>query len=356
MDVPRSLLLTSNDGAQSGRSGYDVLASYVPHGTTLACRRQDPRNHLERALRWWFGRRAASSWYMLSSRRLERMGAEALRRGRFDLVHMLWADRDWGVMDRICRRQGVPFVATVHACPDELAAILPHPRRYREAAAIILMSPHQREFFLGCGVPAERLHVIPHGIDIEHFQPSGVRREASPLEILSVGQYRRNLPLLERLIAALETDERFRFTLVTRPHLREIFGRYRNVRFLSGLSNEALLRTYQESDLLVITAEDATANNALVEGMACGLPVVCERVGGLPEYAPAGCAIHTEPNSLEALVAALVGLAEDPARRMAMSAAARARAEALAWEHSVEQLLEVYRGVVGARSGESGVR
>ena len=58
------------------------------------------------------------------------------------------------------------------------------------------------------------------------------------------------------------------------------------------------------------TLENSTANNVVLEAMACGLPVVAERVGGISEYVSRENAILTEPNDVDTLVRAIRVLAD----------------------------------------------
>src|SRR5207237_8824224 len=51
---------------------------------------------------------------------------------------------------------------------------------------------------------------------------------------------------------------------------------------------------------------------ALLEGMACGRPVVATRIGGPPEFVPAGAGVLVDPLDVGALAAALATAAELP--------------------------------------------
>ena len=57
------------------------------------------------------------------------------------------------------------------------------------------------------------------------------------------------------------------------------------VRWHANLSSEELRAVYQKADILLLTLVDATANCALLEGMACGIPVIVTDVGGVRDYA-----------------------------------------------------------------------
>ena len=47
-----------------------------------------------------------------------------------------------------------------------------------------------------------------------------------------------------------------------------------NYEFTRKISDSALLKSYQESLFQVIPLKEVTANNALLEGCACGLPLI----------------------------------------------------------------------------------
>jgi glycosyltransferase involved in cell wall biosynthesis len=64
------------------------------------------------------------------------------------------------------------------------------------------------------------------------------------------------------------------------------------------------------------------------EAMACGLPIVATKVGGLPGIVPAEVGVLVAHGDEEALRAALTGLAGDGPKRTKMADAARAYAHA----------------------------
>jgi glycosyltransferase involved in cell wall biosynthesis len=96
---------------------------------------------------------------------------------------------------------------------------------------------------------------------------------------------------------------------------------------------------------LLQTVENATANNVILEAMACGQPVVAESVGGIPEYVDASCAILTAAGDADGLARALLELQGSPARRDALAAGARKRAEMLDWKNVAGKMREIYEGL-----------
>jgi glycosyltransferase involved in cell wall biosynthesis len=265
------------------------------------------------------------------------------------MLHLAWADRDWGYLDLALSRNRT-LIGTFHACPDDFFSTVSRPRRLKNLAAVILMSEVQRENFVKAGMRPERIHVIHHGIDTKHFVPAEPKPEPSnKFTVLHVGSYRRNFDDLEAVCDKLSNSPNIRIKIITSPKIGARFANKPNVEVVSGLSDAELLKAYQDADCLLMTAETATANNAILEGIACGLPVVTQRVGGIPEYVNKDCAFLCEAGDSDALVNALERLQADLDLRSRMGRAARARALELDWVHVAAKTQAVYDQVLAER-------
>ncbi len=88
----------------------------------------------------------------------------------------------------------------------------------------------------------------------------------------------------------------------------------------------------------------------ITEAMASGLPVVCTRGGGIPEFVEHGkTGLLVERGAPEELASALLELIGDAERRRAMGAAARAKVESeLTWDHTTDGLLQQLASGVAA--------
>jgi len=93
-----------------------------------------------------------------------------------------------------------------------------------------------------------------------------------------------------------------------------------SVRFAGSIRDRHnLARLFTAADVFVTASLMETYGLTLVEAMACGIPVVAFRVGGIPEAAPEGRgAILCQPQDGAALLAAITNLRKSPQLREKM--------------------------------------
>lgn len=198
---------------------------------------------------------------------------------------------------------------------------------------------------LGLGVDPDRISVIPNGVDTKLYTPAGTRDAALRRELGVVDPQAPLVGMVGRLsrekgpdcfvrVAALVRRKapRAHFVLVgTGPMRGELELQIRAER-LSGHVHLAGLRrdlpaVYNELDLLVSTSRSEAMPLALMEAMACGVPVVATRAGGvadLVEHEVTGFLVGER--DVEAATEAIVALLATSDKRRQMAKAARARA------------------------------
>lgn len=121
-------------------------------------------------------------------------------------------------------------------------------------------------------------------------------------------------------------------TVAAIQHLIDRLSLRKRVSLLGDLDREALERQYARADVFVLPSYLEGYGMALAEAVAFGLPVVSTTAGAIPETVPANAAILVAPGDGRALAKALASLIDDPARRAALAANARAaRASLPTW-------------------------
>ncbi len=288
-------------------------------------------------------KRSGARWYHRRNLISELSAAKLWLAGRGRIFHFLYGENSYrylGMLKRLGTRNSI--VCTYHAPHERFAEVVKDTRHLEHLDAVIVVSNLQRDIFAPF-VGADRVFFVPHGIDVDYFKPAGARTDIRQgLECLFVGTHLRDLDTLAETARLLELRPDVRFVVVTQPDNFARFAGLRRVQCLTGIDDGALLALYQRADLLVFPLLDCTANNTLLESMACGLPAVTTDLAGVRDYVSKDCAILTPKRDPRALAEAIVGLTVDRQRLLDMGRCARARAMDFCWETVAGRTVEVY--------------
>ena len=119
----------------------------------------------------------------------------------------------------------------------------------------------------------------------------------------------------------------------------------RNVEVRDRVGDAELLQLYHRSKLLVFPLIDCTANNSLLEAMACGLPILSTDLTGVRDYVSPECAVLVPKGAADRLHDELLALESDRGKLRAMGVASRRRALELRWEAVAEMTRRVYERI-----------
>ncbi|MEM6755158.1 MAG: glycosyltransferase family 4 protein [Cyanobacteria bacterium P01_C01_bin.38] len=151
-------------------------------------------------------------------------------------------------------------------------------------------------------VPWEKIHIIPGGVDINRFKPGLSIQEARTK--LGWSGERPTIFTSRRLVHRVGVDKLIAAIAQIKPKIPDIYvaiagrgplqtslqqqvtelGLEDNVEFLGFLPDELLPVAYQAADLSIMPSQSFEGFGlAIVESLACGTPVICTPVGGMPE-------------------------------------------------------------------------
>jgi glycosyltransferase involved in cell wall biosynthesis len=101
-------------------------------------------------------------------------------------------------------------------------------------------------------------------------------------------------------------------------------------------------------DVGVLCSDREGLSNAILEYMACGLPVVATAVGGNPELVDAGNGVLVPPGDDAALGVALAHLVADEGERRRLGGASLGRIrDNYAWDRAMSSLMDCYDDLLG---------
>lgn len=286
---------------------------------------------------------------------------------KYDVVHYL---DSYGPAFRIPK---IPLVLTVHDIMP-LTANDHHAGWVRKYLASLMRRTINRAFFVLANsdttalalekvlaIPVERIKVSTLGVD-ERFRPTSAFERGEALRrygitspyIINVGtiEPRKNLVRLVRAFAQAKRQ----FGI---PHHLLIAGSAKwkaeeltaaiaetnldsAIRLLGFVPDEDLAPLMGASDVLAFPSLEEGFGLPVIEGMACGTPVIASINSPLAE-AIGHAALLVDPLDTDALAAALGELCTDPQQREAMGAEGLTRAEQYSWKHVADTAIAVYR-------------
>ncbi len=208
----------------------------------------------------------------------------------------------------------------------------------RRADAVIVNSQFVRRSVVErLGVPPERVHAIPLGIDHARLRPGGERRERFLLYPARPWRHKNHERLFEAF--ALLRRERPELELVLTGGGHEGRAVPPGVVVKGLVSADELASLYRRAACLVFPSLYEGFGQPPLEAMACGCPVAAANIPAIAEACGDAAALFdpTEPEDIAAVVA---GVLDAPER---FAAAGLERAAAFTWAETARRHEAVYR-------------
>ena len=330
----------------SEHSGYDQIARYIPHehlghdwsGRLIRRMKDTWRERLVRG--------SDLNWYSGESLSHEAQAVVSFLTNKRHVYHYLYGEDHYYYLSKVPNWGKNRTVVTYHQPPSYFTEAVSRPDHMKRADRIIALSNDQRDYFAEI-VGGEKVTFIPHGVDTEFFVPPRQRVMHDPVRCLFVGHWLRDMQLLASVLRVFQERgiDYMKFRVVTLDRYFPVFEGLNNVELISGVPDSQLRELYQSSDLLFLPLLDCTANNSILEAMACGLPVMTTDVEAMRDYVGDHSAVLLPPGDLEAAVEGLCGLIGDQQRLDKLSRDANQRAKEYSWPVIADRVRQVYREI-----------
>jgi glycosyltransferase involved in cell wall biosynthesis len=240
----------------------------------------------------------------------------------------------------------------------------PEEKSAKNAPLVVTISDYSKKKILDLyDVPAEKIRLVPNGVDPERFTPAdgdcGEFRRRIGAEgmqvVLFVGRLiprKGVIYLVEAAKQVIQERKETLFALVGNGPLRsrlaadiEAAGLKRNFVFLGDVSDKDLIEAYRCADVFAFPSIQEGQGIALLEAQACAKPVVAFNGSAISEAVKNGeTGFLVKPADSTALAHAILKLLADDALRQKMGNSGREFVKnELSWDVCAQKMLSVYR-------------
>lgn len=243
---------------------------------------------------------------------------------------------------------------------------------YRRADHIVCIGRDLEREAIRAGMPAERVHYVPPGVDLARFHPpapgererlrAGFGWPREKTVVLFVGRLSREKGAMDLIQALRVVDRDDALLVLVGPdmpgHPWDVGASGRAYVAAHGLGDRVKFEGpttdtapfYRAADVFVQPSHFEAFGSSAIEAMASGLPVVSSGVGGLGDFvAPGENAVPHEPRSPESIARALTTILRDHALRDRLAKGALATAQRFEATALLDRYIALVESVAGTR-------
>jgi len=221
---------------------------------------------------------------------------------------------------------------------------------YSQLDLIYVNSEDYRKCWVERGIPAERIRILPRGLDTRLFNPArrepgfwksrGLREGEAGMLFVGRVSKEKNLDVLvaaTRKLAETRTPAR-PLIVGDGPYMAEMKRLLPDAIFTGYLGGEELATAYASADFFVFPSTTDTFGNVVLEAQASGIPAIVSDIGGPRDLVHHGKdGFVTKALDAAELAGAIRRLVEDPSLRATMGNASRGRVESRDWTEAFEK-------------------
>ena len=235
-------------------------------------------------------------------------------------------------------------------------------RQMEKVTAFVSPSRYLADAYLRAGFDPRKMHVIWNGVETEKY--TGIRVEpAEQVRITFAGIFgaHKGVEYLIRAAALLKDTD----IVVNLAGKGDDEPKYRalaeeldigeRIRFLGYVDNAKMLEIYKETDIFCLPAVSPENQPVTItEAMACGIPVIASRIGGVPELVEDGVTGYlVKPKDAEDLAEKIRMMVSDRKKMKLMGEAGRVRMKENDFHALAKKLSALYDAIQPGQAPET---
>jgi glycosyltransferase involved in cell wall biosynthesis len=261
------------------------------------------------------------------------------------IIHFLNAD-PWGMYESL---HAISAAAPTPAeAEDVLLELQPGvieggDREMRRAAVVLCESTRMANQAREHGAAEKPIVALGQGVHEQEFVPRPEKRNTPPgqLRVVQVGRvcYGKGVNITDEAVGLARSAVASAVVVgATLGYAPLLVKHTRHLKFRGGLSTAGVVDMLQQSDVFVMPTYADPMPRAVLEAMACGLPVITTPDSGYTDLIRDGENGFIVPTGDASSIARLLNrLADDAELRQRVGLAARATAEQNTWRHFAER-------------------
>jgi alpha-maltose-1-phosphate synthase len=232
--------------------------------------------------------------------------------------------------------------------------------------AIFSLYPEEKNMLMDIGVPAEKIHLTPNGVNPFFLTPPTPEEENAVVKkfnlsldnpiLFFIGNHTVNKGLATVLETASKLSRPATFVIGGRlltpdepQQWQERFppNKLVNIVFTDYLTTIEQRALYRLADVLLFPSLADTLPLTIIEAMATHLPVIAYDVGGISYQLQDGCGMLVKPGDFTGFLTAVERVISDPKLRTEIAKKAKLRQESIfSWENTSQITIDIYKQII----------